>query len=67
MLTSSTQFETELRVRIAEEIARLKDNLALGLAVTDYAQYQNLIGRIAALSLVVDSYCDEIQTLINKR
>jgi hypothetical protein len=67
MLNSNNQFEAELKKRIAEEIDRLKDNLAIGLAVTDYPKYQHLIGQIFAFRTVVDSYCDEVTTAINKR
>jgi len=67
LLTANNQFESELKKRIFEEIDRLKENLAAGLAVTDYAKYQNIVGQIAGLMLVVDSYCDEVQTAINKR
>ena len=67
MLTANNQFEAELKKRIAEEIDRLKENLAVGLAVPDYPTYKNIVGQIAALRLVDDSYCDEVQTAINKR
>jgi len=65
--TFNTQFEFELKKRITEEVDRIKDNLAAGLAVTDYAQYQNQVGRIAALRTVADYYCNEINTTINER
>jgi hypothetical protein len=65
--TLNTQFEFELKKRITEEVDRIKDNLAAGLAVTDYAQYQNQVGRIAALQLVVGNYCEEVTTTINER
>ena len=67
MLTANNQFEAELKRRIAEEVDHLKENLAAGLAVTDYPQYREIIGKITAYRLVADSYCDEVQTAINKR
>ena len=67
MLTGNSQFEAELKKRIAEEIERLKDILSQGQAVTDFAEYRHLAGQIFALTRVANDYCDEVATLINKR
>lgn len=65
--TQNNLFETELKKRIIEEIERLRDILDVGVAIKDYADYKFHSGQILALRRVADSYCDEIQTLINKR
>ena len=67
MLASNSQFETELKKRLAEEIDRLKVNLAQGLAVKSYDEYRHLVGQIFAFERVANEYCDEVQTAINKR
>jgi hypothetical protein len=64
--TGGTRFEVELTKRIREEIERLKTNLAAGEAIKDYAQYQNYVGRLAALNLVLGEYYDDVQTTLNK-
>ena len=67
MQTLNTQFEGELKKLIATEIERIKDILAVGMAVKDYAEYRFHVGQIEALQKVADSYCDEVTTIINKR
>lgn len=67
MQTLNTQFEGELKKLIAEEIERIKDILAVGMAVKDYAEYRFHVGQIEALQKVANSYCDEVTTIINKR
>ena len=67
MLASNSQFETELKKRIAEEVAVLTSNLALGLAVKTLDDYRHIVGQIFALNRVSNEYCDEVQTAINKR
>lgn len=62
----SARFEIELKKRIGEEIERLRDVLAAGLAVKDFAQYQNYAGRITALKAVIDEYCGEVETRLNQ-
>ena len=62
----SARFEAELRKRIGEELERLASELAAGLAVKDYAQYQNYVGRIGALNTVLAEYIDDVNTAINK-
>jgi hypothetical protein len=64
--TGGARFEVELTKRIREEIERLKTNLAAGEAIKDYAQYQNYVGRLAALNLVIGEYYDDVQTTLNK-
>jgi hypothetical protein len=64
--TGGTRFEAELKKRITEEIERLRDQLAVGMAVKDYAQYQNYVGRLTALTQVVSEFYDEVQTTLNK-
>jgi hypothetical protein len=67
MQTASTAFEAELKKRIGEEIDHLRDNLAAGAAVKDYADYRYHTGQINALRRVADSYCDEVAMILNKR
>ena len=64
--TGGARFEVELKKRIAEEIERLKTNLVAGEAIKDYAQYQNYVGRLAALNLVIGEYFGDVQTTLNK-
>lgn len=66
MSSYDSRFERELRKRINEEIERLTGNLVMGSAITDYAKYQNNIGRIAALTQVANDFCPEVQTIIDK-
>ena len=67
MLTVNTQFEQELKKRIQEEVERVKDIIAAGMAVKDYADYRFHVGRITALRDVADSYCAEVTTKISQR
>lgn len=66
MSSYDSRFEHELKKRIAAEMERLRGELGLGIAVTDYAKYQNYIGRIASLRRVTDEFCPDIQTIIDK-
>jgi hypothetical protein len=66
-MISNNQFETELKKRIAEEIERINGILAEGQAVKDYADYKHLVGQLFAFNRVINTYCDEVQTEINKR
>lgn len=66
MTSYDSRFERELQKRIEEELQRLRTELEIGIAVTDHAKYQNYIGKIAALKRVVDEFCPEIQTIIDK-
>jgi hypothetical protein len=65
--TLNTQFESELKKLIADEIERIKDIMAVGMAVKDYAEYRFHVGQIEALNKVSGSYCDEVTSIINKR
>jgi hypothetical protein len=67
MQTISTQFETELKKRLHEEMIRLAECLTAGQAVKDFAAYQRYVGEFQALKKVVDIYCDEVNTTINTR
>ncbi len=67
MLTANTQFESELKKRIAEELARQLEILANPAAIRDYSDYRYHVGQIDALRMVVDAYCDEVTTAINQR
>jgi hypothetical protein len=60
------RFERELKKRIAQELERLRNDLEVGIAVTDHAKYQNYVGRIAALKRVTNEFCPEIQTIIDQ-
>lgn len=65
-MIQNSQFETELRKIIAEEIDRLKENLARSTASMDYAEFRHTVGQISALRRVIDAYCSEIDDKINK-
>jgi hypothetical protein len=65
--TLNTQFEVELKKLIADEVERIKDILAVGMAVKDYAEYRFHVGQIEALNKISTSYCDEATSIINKR
>jgi uncharacterized protein (UPF0276 family) len=67
VLTGNTQFESELKKRIAEEIERLQDILETGMSIKDYADYKHHVGQIQALRRVVESYCDDVTTKINEQ
>jgi len=62
----SSRFEIELKKRLTQEIEKLTLELALGMAVKDYAQYQNYVGRLTMLNAVVDQYCGEVETKLNQ-
>jgi hypothetical protein len=61
-----TRFEHELRKRIAQEVERLTGDLAAGMAVKSYDQYQNYVGRIKALMQVAEEFCAEVETKLNE-
>lgn len=67
MLTGNTQFEFELKKRIAEEIERIRGILEDGGAIKDIAEYKFQTGQLNALRRVADSYCDEVTTKINQQ
>lgn len=67
MLTGNTQFEFELKKIIDVEIDRIKDILADGSGVTDYAAYRNYVGQIYALRRTAHNYCDDVVTKMNER
>ena len=67
MQTLNTQFEHELKKLIEDEVERIKDILAVGMSVKDYAEYRFHVGQIEALNKVSTSYCEEATTIISKR
>jgi hypothetical protein len=67
VLTSNTQFEHELRKVISDDIDRIKDILADGKAVPDYAEYKRLVGEIAGMRRVAHDYCEEVETKLSKQ
>jgi hypothetical protein len=67
VLTGNSLFESELKKVIAQEIERLRGIFEAGLAIKDYAEYRYHVGQLHALRRVSESYCSEVQTLINKR
>ena len=67
MATLNTLFRVELTKRIDEELRRLADNLKSGTGIPDYATYKNYIGQIVALERVKNDYCDEVETILEKR
>jgi hypothetical protein len=67
MLTTNTQFEHELKKRIGEEIERLASNLVIGTSIQDYAQYQHVVGQVAAYQRVATEFCDDANTELDKR
>jgi len=62
----NTLFEKEFRQLILEEIARLSDNVANGLHITDIAQYKYEVGRITGLRSAL-GMCEEVNTILSKR
>ena len=58
-------FEKKLREVLQEEINRVSSVLVSGAAVNDYAEYRQLVGRVAALEAVI-GYCDDINGDLNK-
>ena len=62
----NTQFETELRKRIAEELVRLRSNLETVGTVKDYSDYKHICGQIFALKRVSEAL-DDINQTINSR
>jgi len=61
-----TRFEHELKKLIASEVERLTGELAAGMAVKDYAHYQNYVGRITALMQVGETFCEEVNRKLNE-
>lgn len=66
MSSYDSRFERELQKRIGEELVRLREDLELGTAIKDYAQYRDYIGRIASLKRVAIEFCPEVQAQIDK-
>ncbi len=66
MQTYSTAFERELIKLIQEQIDELLSRLAAGVAVTDYATYQNYVGKIASFQKAIE-LCDEANEILKKQ
>jgi hypothetical protein len=66
VLTGNTQFESELKKVIADEVERLRDVLETPAVIVDQGEYRNIVGQIKALRRVADAYCDEVSTKIAK-
>jgi hypothetical protein len=60
------RFEAELKKLIEAELVRLHEDLGVGLAVKDYGQYREFVGKIAALKKVGGEFFDEAETNANK-
>lgn len=65
MLTYNNLFENTLRKLAEQEIERLTENLVLGLSVTDFSTYREIVGQIAGLRKALE-LCDEAQTIVSK-
>ena len=63
--TASSVFERELRRLISEERHHLATNLVGGHSITTMEAYREVVGKIAALDLVIE-LCDDAQTVVNK-
>ena len=66
MYNLNLAFEAELKKLIEEEIQRIKDNLAGGLAVPDYETYKQQVGKVAGLMSVLEM-CEEVKTTLSKK
>lgn len=66
MSSYDSRFEQELAKRINDELTRLREDLEVGVAIKDYAKYQNQIGRIFALKRVIEEFFPDVQGIINK-
>lgn len=66
MQTFNDLFEAKLKALCAEEIEREVDILALGMAVTDIADYKYRTGIIAGLRKAVE-LCDEANRVLAER
>lgn len=63
----SAVFAEALKKRLYEEADLLKDVLAEGRAVQDFAEYKHIVGQIRALRRTADEYCDQVESDLNKR
>lgn len=64
---SSAQFEFELKKRLEERMLEIAQALTGGQAVKDYAVYREFVGEFRGLQNVIETYCDEVNTTLNKR
>lgn len=61
----ASAFERELRKLIEEDIGVITDNLVVGAAIKDYADYRHSVGRIHALRRVLEYFEDAKEKLKN--
>lgn len=66
MLTYNNQFELELMKLIDAKIAHITDNVLLGMAVVDYADYKYQIGQVAGLRSIIE-LSEEVNSILAKR
>jgi hypothetical protein len=67
MSSLNTQFEFELKKLVSARMADIADILCDGQAIKDYADYRRYQGEFQSLKLVHETYCDEVNTTLNKR
>lgn len=67
VITVNTVFESTLKSILDTEIDRIRKNLGDGGAVTSMTDYKHLTGQIFAYSKVLNDYCPEANTIVNKR
>lgn len=63
--TRADLFEKEFRRLLEEEIARLSEEIALGL-LKSYEEYKFSTGKIVGLRLTLD-YLDEASSIVSKK
>lgn len=63
--TYSNVFEFELKKIIKAEEDRLTENLKLGMSIIDFAEYRHQVGKLLALTRVID-FCDEVNSILSK-
>ena len=66
MLTYNNQFQLELMKLVDEKIAHLVENVVLGMAVSDHAEYRYQIGQIAGLKSIIE-LSDEVNSILAQR
>lgn len=62
----NSQFESELRKRIGEQVEQLHTVLMTPSAVPDFETYKFLVGQLFALDRLVQSFADINQTINNR-
>jgi hypothetical protein len=59
-------FQHELTKMIDTELSRIAENLCVGMAITDIAQYKHEVGRIQGLRTVLGMF-EEVNTVLSER